>query len=167
MFIAAAIYPWTWTPHSLQLPQNSEADLSQASAMCFLSPVLQPAHCAVSILRATVMQSQLRQASKLSKLCLWEMVQEEGTWLWHCPWSTSHGRGSLTTLRPTKAASNGHCFVAWHPLPVITQEAAGEVGSFPVSSEEQHRLLPYVRLQQPVLAIHGPQSSEVQPGLHV
>lgn len=49
----------------------------------------------------------------------------------------SCGKGPLTKLTPTKAARDGRYCMAWHPLPILTQEATGEVGPFPIGSEER------------------------------
>lgn len=88
MFIAAAIHPWTWIRAGFHSPsgcpkiqrhlipgssrgsifQILHAGLSQVSGTVF---VLQPAHCARSILRAAVTQPQGQLDNKLSTLCCW------------------------------------------------------------------------------------------------
>lgn len=40
-------------------------------------------------------------------------------------------------MRPTAAASEGHYRLGWHPLPILTQKAAGAVGPFPIGSEDR------------------------------
>lgn len=119
----------------------------------------QPARCAVSVLQAMVMQPWPQRANRLSKLCLWEMVWEEEMWLWHCPWSTSQRRGLLTKLRPTEPASDGHYCTAWHPLPILTQEAAEEAGLFPAGSEEHAQA---VALRKAVVTCLCPLRSSVK-----